>query len=494
LENYALILGTLAGLGLGILLAWFSLRQQRDLALSQLETRLNTIQAEKQQELASRLAAAEEKNSRLPELLTSLHERDQALTELHKLKSDAEAHVASLEARLSDERDQTREKLAVLDDAQRKLTDTFQALSAQALAQNNQSFLDLAKTAFSQIQEKASGEINQKHSAIADLLKPVQESLSKVDNHIHELEKARSGAYESLITQVKSLTETQANLKNETGNLVRALHSPVVRGRWGEIQLKRVVELAGMIEHCDFFEQESVNTETGQLRPDMLVKMPGGKTIIVDAKASINAYLESLELSDPAARLERLKRHSHQVRDHVKKLGSKDYSSQFAEAPEFVVLFLPGEMFFSAALEQDPTLIEFGADRRVILATPTTLIALLRAVHYGWRQERLAENAEKISDLGRELYERIATLGEYIGKLGRHLDAAVDAYNKAATNIESRVLVTARKFKDLQADIPNREIKTIEPVDHATRKLQAPEMVLEPELSLGIDNEPEKKG
>lgn len=481
MQNYALIIAALTGLGAGLLLAWFYLRQQRDLALSKLETHLNSANAEKQQELASRLATAEEKNSRLPELLATLQARDTALAELQKLKSDAEARLAAMDAQLNDERDQTREKLAILDDAQRKLSDTFQALSAQALAQNNQSFLDLAKTAFSQIQEKASGEINLKHSAIAEMLKPVQESLSKVDSQIQEMEKARSGAYESLITQVKSLTETQTNLKNETGNLARALHSPVVRGRWGEIQLKRVVELAGMIEHCDFFEQESVSTETGQLRPDMLVKMPGGKTIVVDAKASINAYLESLEVSDVALRAERLQRHGQQVRDHIKKLGSKDYSSQFSEAPEFVVLFLPGEMFFSAALEQDPTLIEFGAERRVILATPTTLIALLRAVHYGWRQEKLAENAERISDLGRELYERIASLGEHISKLGRHLDGAVDSYNKAAGAIESRVLVTARKFKELQADVPNREIKAVEPVDHATRNLQAPELQLETE-------------
>ncbi|MEA3188893.1 MAG: recombination protein RmuC, partial [Chthoniobacter sp.] len=306
---------------------------------------------------------------------------------------------------------------------------------------------------------------------------PVRESLDKVDAKIQEIEKTRAGAYESLTTQVRGLFETQNELRKETSNLVRALHSPTVRGRWGEVQLRRVVEMAGMVDHCDFCEQQTVQTEEGRLRPDVVVNLPGGKTIVIDSKAAINAYVEAIEATDEVARAERLTRHAFQVRGHVEALSRKAYWEQFDTAPEFVVLFLPGEMFFSAALERDPLLIEFAAERRVILATPTTLIALLKAVFYGWRQQNLAQNAQEISALGRDLFKRLSDMGGHLENVGRSLNKSVESYNKAIGTLETRVLVTARKFKDLEASTPGAEIETLAPIEQITRAVQAPELL-----------------
>ena len=387
------------------------------------------------------------------------------------------AEIASLRTQLAESARAGEEKLTLLQDARKQLTDAFNSLSSDALRANNQSFLDLAKTTLEKFQETAKGDLEKRQNAISEIVKPVKDSLEKVDSKIAEMEKARPDAYGSLTAQVRSLLETQTQLRSETSNLVKALRSPIVRGRWGEIQLRRVVEMAGMLDHCDFEEQESVTTADGRLRPDLIVRLPGGKNIVVDAKAPLSAYLEAIECGDDATRKERLLAHARQIRAHIEALTRKSYWEQFQPAPEFVVLFLPGETFFSAALEHDPALIEFGADKRVILATPTTLIALLRAVFYGWRQQSLAENAKEISDLGRDLYKRLSDMGGHFDKLGRSLNNSVEAYNKAVGSMESRVLVTARKLKDLKSADPGVELAPLEPLDQVSRQLQAPELV-----------------
>ena len=354
-----------------------------------------------------------------------------------------------------------------------ELSDTFRAISADALAQNNRTFLDLAKASLAQTQEVARGDLEKRQQAIAELVAPVRASLEKVDSQMHEIEKARAGAYASLTQQVRSLVETQEQLRSETGRLVTALRNPTVRGNWGDIQLRRVVEMAGMLEYCDFTSQTTVYSEEGRLRPDLLVRLPAGKTVVVDAKAPLEAYLRALEAPDEATRKARLADHARQVRAHLTSLGRKSYWEQFDHAPEFAVMFLPGECFFSAALENDASLIEFGAGQNVILATPTTLIALLRAVAYGWRQEKLAQNAAEISALGKELFKRLSDMGDHWNKVGKNLERAVDAYNSATGSLESRVLVTARKFADLKTAPLGVEIAALEPVDKAVRTVSA---------------------
>jgi len=373
---------------------------------------------------------------------------------------------ADLRARLDAERLSSAEKVRMLTEARDQIRDQFQSLSSEALERNNRQFLELAKSELSRHQSEAQGDLARRQQAIDEAIKPLRDSLARVDEQIHSIELTRAGAYAALTDQVKTMSEGQLNLREETRKLSSALKSPIARGRWGEIQLKRVVELAGMTAHCDFNEQVSVATEEGRLRPDMIVRLPNGREVVVDSKVSLSAYLESLEAPNEAAACEKLKQHAQQIRKHIDRLGQKAYSSQFQQAPDFVIAFLPGEIFFSAALQQQPDLIEYGVRNNVVLATPTTLIALLRAISYGWRERQLARNAEEIRQLGAELYDRIRVFAEHYSELGGALNKAVGAFNKGRGSLDSRLLSTARKFEDLGID-RKRELGEVIPIDAA---------------------------
>lgn len=381
-----------------------------------------------------------------------------------------------LRSELEKERAVHAERLATYQRAEESFREAFASLSADALNRNNEAFLQLAETRLRQARTETSADVDARKKAIEDLLAPMAKTLERVDTELRDSERRRHQDSASLLQRVATLDVNSRELQTETRRLVDALKRPGVRGRWGELQLKRVVELAGMTEHCDFVEQQTLAGADRRIRPDVIIRLPGGKSVIVDAKVPLDAYLRALEAPDDAARQALLVDHARQVRTHLAQLGAKSYFTEVSGSPEFVVMFLPGEMFFSAALEQDPTLIEFGVDRQVIPASPTTLIALLRAVAYGWQQEAMEENARKISELGRSLYEAIKALAGHFDDLGGRLNASLEAYNRAVGSLERNVLVKARRFKDLQAASNAGEIAPLERLDGAPRMLQAPEL------------------
>jgi DNA recombination protein RmuC len=466
------------GLLTGIFSLWLVTR-------TKLKYEFNRGRADSETERARLIERLAQKENLLNELREALDRETDQSEHLRAENARTLASLSALQARLEEERKASLEKLALLNNAEAKLTDAFKALSADALRNNNLSFLDLAKQNLERFQQTAKGDLERRQGAIDELIKPLRESLEKVDCKIGELEKTRAGAYSELREQVKALAQSQLQLQSETGNLVKALRVPHVRGRWGEIQLRRVVELAGMLRYCDFVEQETVTTEDGRIRPDLIVRLPGNRTIVVDSKVPFDAFYESISTNDDEIRAARLKDHARLVRTHITMLSRKSYWETVQPTPEFVLLFLPGENFYSAALENDPKLIEDGVSQGVIIATPTTLIALLKAVSYGWRQEQMAENAQEVSNLARSLYDRLRTFTKHFDDIGRGLDRALDAYNRGVRSLESRVLVTARRFKERGA-ISGEEIEILEPIDKAARALSFDEGGLFPEIDDGM--------
>ena len=463
------ILTFVAGLLLGVLVAWLIGKARRAQALAEAQTQGRAEMAA----LKERLQLREQELAESRERQIAWDARETALeSEL----SEMNARSRELQARMDQERKSAAEKIAQLQSLEERLNREFQALSAKALRENNEAFLNLAQTKLETFQSEARGDLEQRQKAVENLVAPINETLTRYDQQIQSMERSRSQAYGSLSQQVESLLVSQQKLESETGRLVKALRVPQIRGRWGEFQLRKVVELAGMSSHCDFVEQETMSSEAGRLRPDLVVKLPGGKNIVVDSKAPLQAYLDALETDNEDRRKSLLQDHARQIRNHLQSLSSKAYWSHLKDTPELVILFIPGESFLSAAAERDPELLEDGVKQRVIFATPLTLIALLRAVAYGWTQDRIADNARKISDLGKELYDRVATLTQHFRVLGQSLGRSVKAYNDAVGSLEGRVLTSARKFKELGAT-PQNEILELEPVEQATREIQAPELL-----------------
>ncbi|MEW6186970.1 MAG: DNA recombination protein RmuC [Thermodesulfobacteriota bacterium] len=435
-------------------------------------------------------ASAQKETEQIGELRIRLQEQETELKNSREEIIRLKQNETELETLLHKERQVMEEKIRLLDEAATKMEDAFKALSAQCLASNNQQFLDLARTTLEKYQSQAKTDLEQRQKAVEGAVLPLKETLEKYTQQVQAMETARQQAYGSLSQYLESMAVAEKQLQKETSNLVQALRSPQVRGRWGEITLKRVAELAGMSEHCDFYEQESVEGEGGKLRPDMVVRLPNQKLVVVDSKAPLQSYLDSLDSPTEEERKNRLRDHARLIQSHLKKLAGKEYWDQFSEAPEFVILFLPGENFFSAALEQNPYLIEEGVNRRVILSTPTTLITLLRAVAYGWRQEALAENAQAISELGKTLFERLVKFGGHFADLGRHLDKSLTAYNEVVGSLESRILPAARRFKELGIS-SKAQVPALTSLEKKARRFQSREFF--PEIEAEEDPVPEEE-
>ena len=397
------------------------------------------------------------------------------------------SRAAAALARLSAELDATR---AAERDGEQRLREAFGSLAGDALRRNNEAFVALAEARLGTARTAAAGDLAQRQQAIEGMVAPLRESLDQVQQQLRTVERDRAGSYSALLEQIGTMRQTSEQLRTETAQLVTALRAPQVRGRWGELQLERAVEAAGLTEHVDYVTQATATTDDGRVRPDLVVRLVGGKNVVVDSKVAFSGYLEAMEARDEPTRAARLKAHARQLRDHVEALGAKAYWERFTPAPEFVVCFVPADAFLDAALREDPSLQEYAFSRNVVLATPSTLIALLRTVAYTWRQEALATNAAQVHQLGRELYQRLSTLGGHMDKLGRSLSSAVGSYNQTVSSLESRVLVTARRMTDLKVVDPADALETPKQVTDTARSTQAPELTDQRVVSLAKQRVP----
>ena len=444
----------LAGFLVGGTLAW---------AISSILYRGKKIQA--LHDADTQLASAKTQTGELRTQLATLHlERDQ----FHQALRLMEVAKVSAETKLEETQRHLAEQRVLLEDAKVTLSDTFRSLASEALAGNNKGFLTLAEEKFKALKDQAAVDLDQRHTSIESLLHPLTETLRTYQTESKALEDKRLRELSAVGEQLRQVASAQSILQTETSKLVNALRSPQVRGRWGEIALRKTAELAGMSQNCDFFEQESVSTDTGRLRPDMIVKLPAGRDVVVDSKVPLSAFLDSLEANTDEDREAALNRHLGQVKRHISQLAAKEYWDQFPSAPEFVVLFIPNDSFLAAAAERDPSLVESALTKKVVIATPTTFIALLRAIAFGWRQEQVAEGAQRISALGQELADRISTMTEHFVKVGQALGRSVESYNATVISLENRILPTARKFKSLGI-ITKKEIMDLKSVEHMPR-------------------------
>ncbi|MDA8079974.1 MAG: DNA recombination protein RmuC [Nitrospiraceae bacterium] len=461
------ILYLIIGLAIGGAAAWLVVSYRLRAEHTSEITRIQQENAFRLAEIEGRSKAAE---AVVQELRSQVQQREEAAA---KLLSDSSAErQAKVEAltRLDAAQKGFDEQKALLEAMKKEMTDTFNALSSAALKSSSEDFLRLASESLGRVVSDTKGKLGEHQVAMDGMIKPLADALKRYEEQIRIMEDGRHKAYGSLEEQLRALASTHENLQKETSNLVSALRRPEVRGRWGEMQLRRVAELAGMSEHCDFEEQVSVDTEKGRLRPDMTVKLPGERRIVVDSKVSLSAYLEAVAAGTDDERKALLLKHGQQVRTHMMKLSSKEYWNQFDQSPEFVILFIPGESFLGAALDSDPTLIEDGIEKRVIISTPTTFIALLRAIAYGWRQEQVTKNAQQIGVLGKELYERMSTLAKHFGELGTAIERSISSYNKIVGSMESRVLPSVRKFRELGVS-GAEEVPVIQQIDQKPRNL-----------------------
>jgi len=462
-----LIVYIILGLIIGGLVAWF-------VAKSRFQGIHSKQIADLQMNFSNQLAETEGKakyaEAQVNELRQQTQQKDSEINQIrNELDVERQSRVEAL-TKLDASQKSFEEQKALIEAMKTEMTDTFNALSSAALKSSSEDFLRLASEHLGKVVTDTKGKLGEHKVAMEGMIKPLYETLKRYEEQIRVIEESRHKAYGSLEEQLRSLASTHEHLQRETSNLVSALKRPQVRGRWGEMQLRRVAELSGMSMHCDFTEQQSMDTEKGRIRPDMIVHLPMEREIVVDSKVSLEAYLDAVSASAEDERKTKMEKHAQQIRTHMNKLASKDYWSQFKQSPEFVVLFIPGESFLSSALEIDNTIIEDGIQKRVIIATPTTFIALLRAIAYGWRQEQMTKNAQEISELGRQLYERMNTLVQHFDSIGSNLEKAIGAYNKAVGSMESRILPSVRRFKELGVTGAD-EIPVVEQIDQTPRSL-----------------------